>query len=269
MSSWWWWVIVIVLVVVGWGSRWWCTAVPASSIATRRWWRWWWSLASWAVIYARTAWGFVFVVAILSVIVVVTTLFTGRWRLWRSGTAWSHLLHRPVRVDRWSWPSVGCALSFHLFGQTSVTLHGGCCPWFLLLHAVFDAYVGIASFIFQVMACVPVICKAVAIRLRSVFLPSLVPLGVGPSGGALLRIMSTSSFLVSGHPRSVVVYLALTAVQSSLDRPGLALNLAAGGGSLLRSGHLIHLLIPRKDRGLGNGPALRLPVGLSWPRYVA
>jgi hypothetical protein len=87
-----------------------------------------------------------------------------------------------------------------------------CSPWVVVLLAVLNSYARVALLVFEVSTGLSIILLVVAVRSGAFFLEEAVPLGVGPSSGALLGLVLTSDLLFCGRPCVVDIDLGLTSI---------------------------------------------------------
>ena len=87
-----------------------------------------------------------------------------------------------------------------------------CSPWVVVLLAVLNWYARVALLVFEVSTGLPIILLVVAVRPGAFFLEEVVPLGVGPSSGALSLLILPLDLFMSGRPCIVGIDLGLTSV---------------------------------------------------------
>ena len=174
------------------------------------WWRWGWSTPTWIVIHPWASWWLIVIIVII--VVVVTTLFANRWWTLHWGSAWSTLVRQIIRVYRHRWSNCNQSLALFLGYQSPMSFLWCCSPWVVVLLAVLNSYARVASLVFEVSAGLPVILLVVAVRPGAFLLEEVVPLGVGPSSGALLGLVLTSDLLFCGRPCVVDIDFGLTSI---------------------------------------------------------
>ena len=121
-------------------------------------------------------------------------------------------------------------------------------PWVVVLLAVLNSYVRVALLVFEVSAGLSIILLVVAVRPGAFFLEEVVPLGVGPSSGALLGLVLTSGLLILGRPCVVGIDFGLTSVQQALSLTnllGLLLEALLDDSVVLLLDHVRNLVVPR------------------------